>query len=323
MDTDIRPIVVVSRCIEFDMCRYNGQMIPDPFVAALMGFVDFIPVCPEVEIGLGVPRDPIRIVDVNGDLILYQPATGRDLTELMTSFTGIFLDSLGDVDGFILKFRSPSCGPAQVKVYRGMDPKTGAEKGSGFFAAAVLDRFDDLPVEDEGRLKNFSLREHFLIHLFCRAAFRQAKRSGTMNALVAFHTRYKYQFMALNQSRLKVLGRITANHEKLPLDEVFSAYGRELGGMFAAVPKPGRYINMLLHAFGGVSRHLSDDERSFFLRTIEEYRDERIPLGVLTRLIHSWAVRFEDEFLLNQAFLSPYPLDLVSVADSGKGRELG
>jgi len=319
----VRPIVVVSRCIEFDACRYNGQMIPDPFVAELMGFVDFIPVCPEVEIGLGVPRDPIRIVSVDGDLILYQPATGRDLTESMTSFTSQFLDSLDAVDGFILKFRSPSCGPGQVKVYQGMDPKTGAGKGDGFFAAAVLERFGDLPVEDEGRLKNFTLREHFLTHLFCRAAFRRIERIGAMSGLVDFHTRYKYQFMALNQSRLKVLGRIVANHERLPVEKVFSSYGRELGGMFTAVPKPGRYINMLLHAFGGVSRHLSDDERSFFLRTVEEYRDERIPLGVLTGLIHSWAVRFEDEFLLNQAFLSPYPRSLVSVADSGKGRELG
>jgi uncharacterized protein YbgA (DUF1722 family)/uncharacterized protein YbbK (DUF523 family) len=322
MDTDIRPVVVVSRCIEFDRCRYNGQMIPDPFVTALMGCVDFIPVCPEVEIGLGVPRDPIRIVNVDDSLMLYQPATGRDLTESMTSFTSEFLDSLPAVDGFILKFRSPSCGPGQVKVYKGLDPKTGAGKGSGFFAAAVLDRFGDLPVEDEGRLKNFSIREHFLTHLFCRALFRRAKKSGTMSALVDFHTRYKYQFMALNQSRLKILGRIVANHEKLSPAEVFSAYEQHLGDMFAAVPKPGRYINMLLHAFGGVSRHLTDGERAFFLRTIEEYRDERIPLGVPISLIHSWAVRFEDEFLLTQAFLSPYPQVLVSVADSGKGREL-
>lgn len=321
MDTNHKPIVVVSRCIEFDACRYNGQMIPDPFVAALLGFVDVIPVCPEVEIGLGVPRDPIRIVNDGGRLILYQPATGRDLTERMKSFTSRFLDSLESVDGFILKFRSPSCGPSQVKVYQGMDPKTGAGKGSGFFAAAVLERFGDYPVEDEGRLKNFSIREHFLTHLFCRAALRRAEKTGSMKALVDFHTRYKYQFMALNQSRLKVLGRIVANHEKLPVETVFSAYGWELGGMFAAVPKPGRYINMLLHAFGGVSRNLSEGERSFFLRTVEEYRDERIPLGALTRLIHSWAVRFEDEFLLNQAFLSPYPQALVSVADSGKGRE--
>jgi len=322
MDTDHKPVVVVSRCIEFDRCRYNGQMIPDPFVAALKEFVDFIPVCPEVEIGLGVPRDPIRIINENDGLILYQPTTGRDLTDSMTSFSSLFLDSLKFVDGFILKFRSPSCGPSQVKVYKGMDPKTGAGKGSGFFAAAVLEKFRDFPVEDEGRLKNFSIREHFLTHLFCRAAFRRIEKTGSMKAIVDFHTRYKYQFMALNQSRLKILGRITANHEKLPVEKVFSAYGRELGSMFAAIPKPGRYINMLLHAFGGVSQNLSDSERSFFLQTIEEYRDERIPLGVLTRLIHSWAVRFEDAFLLNQAFLSPYPQPLVSVADSGKGREL-
>ncbi|MBN1880743.1 MAG: DUF523 and DUF1722 domain-containing protein [Deltaproteobacteria bacterium] len=322
MDTDHKPIVVVSRCIEFDHCRYNGQMIPDPFVARLSDFVDFIPVCPEVEIGLGVPRDPIRIVEADGGLMLYQPATGRDLTESMRSFTSLFLDSLTAVDGFILKFRSPSCGPGQVKIYKGMDPKGGAGIGSGFFAAAVLKRFGGLPVEDEGRLKNFSIREYFLTHLFCRAAFRRIEKEGSMRALVDFHTRYKYQFMALNQSRLKILGKIVANHEKLPPGEVFISYGRELGRMFAALPRPGRTVNMLLHAFGGVSRHLTENERELFLQTIEEYRDERIPLSVPIRLINSWAVRFEDEFLLNQAFLSPYPQALVSVSDSGKGREL-
>ena len=324
MDTNEnhKPVVVVSKCIEFDRCRYNGQMIPDPFVASLMECVEFIPVCPEVEIGLGVPRDPIRIVNEDGKLILYQPATGRNLTAQMKTFTSSFLNSLTSVDGFILKFRSPSCGPSQVKVYKGMDPKTGAGTGRGFFAAAVLERFGDLPVEDEGRLRNFSIREHFLTHLFCRTAFRRIEKTGSMKAIIDFHTRYKYQFMALNQSRLKALGRIVANHDTLPADEVFSAYRRELGGMFAAIPKPGRYINMLLHAFGGVSRNLSERERSFFLQTIEEYRDERIPLGVPLHLIYSWAVRFEDEFLLNQAFLSPYPPSLVSVADSGKGREL-
>jgi uncharacterized protein YbgA (DUF1722 family)/uncharacterized protein YbbK (DUF523 family) len=322
MDGYERPIVVVSKCIEFDHCRYNGQMIPDPFVARLSDFVDVVPVCPEVEIGLGVPRDPIRIVEKDGALMLYQPATGRDLTASMKSFTATFLDSLSDVDGFILKFRSPSCGPAQVKVYKGTDPKGGAGIGSGFFAAAVRERFPSLPVEDEGRLKNFSIREHFLTHLFCRAAFRRVERTGSMGALVDFHTRYKYQFMALNQSRLKALGSIVANHERLPAEKVFTDYRRELGGVFAAVPKPGRNINMLLHAFGGVSKSLSESERALFLRTVEEYRDERVPLSVPIRLIHSWAVRFGDEFLLGQAFLSPYPQALVSVTDSGKGREL-
>jgi uncharacterized protein YbgA (DUF1722 family)/uncharacterized protein YbbK (DUF523 family) len=316
-----KPVVVVSKCIEFEPCRYNGQMISDRFVSHLKRFVTFIPVCPEVEIGLGTPRPPIRIVSTGNRKILFQPQTGRDVTEKMESFISRYLDGLDAVDGFILKYRSPSCGPRHVKVYSGLDGNAPAFFGSGFFGGAVMERFPHLAVEDEGRLKNFAIREHFLTRIFTRARFRRARKKGMIREMVDFHSAHKYLFMAYNQSRLKNLGRIVASHKKHGYDEVVRDYEEELHAVLGKAPNPGRLINVLLHLFGGVSDKLSGEERKFFLDSIEEYRDERIPLSVLLILVESWAVRFQDEFLLGQVILKPYPAELLEVTDSGKGRE--
>ena len=148
-----RPRIVVSKCIEFDRCRYNGEMVPSEFVRRLMDYADFIPVCMEVEIGLGVPRDPIRVVQVGDALRLVQPSTGKDVTELASSFSSSYLDGLPEVDGFLLKSRSPSCGIKDVKVYpMGEKVASLTAKESGFFGREVMLRFRDLAIEDEARL---------------------------------------------------------------------------------------------------------------------------------------------------------------------------
>jgi uncharacterized protein YbbK (DUF523 family) len=158
----VRPRVVVSKCLGFAACRYNGAIISDDFVARLKDFAALVPVCPEMEIGLGCPRDPIRVLSVDGKRRLVQPSTGRDVTDDMRSFAARFLEALGGVDGFILKSRSPSCGTADTKIFGGMNDDEPIDRGPGFFAAAVLERFPDLPVEDELRLGDEAARERFL-----------------------------------------------------------------------------------------------------------------------------------------------------------------
>jgi uncharacterized protein YbbK (DUF523 family) len=165
----VKPQVFISKCLGFAKCRYNGLTIPDEFVTNLKPHVDFHPVCPEVEIGLGIPRDPIRIVSIKKKLHLVQPATGKDLTEEMTDFSTSFLNSLKTVDGFLLKNRSPSCGIKDVKVYPGTGKVASIARDSGFFGAAVLEKFPFSAIEDEGRLKNYRIREHFLTKLFTLA----------------------------------------------------------------------------------------------------------------------------------------------------------
>jgi uncharacterized protein YbgA (DUF1722 family)/uncharacterized protein YbbK (DUF523 family) len=310
----VRPKVVVSRCLGFDHCRYNGNIISSPIVAKLTEYVDFLPVCPEVEIGLGTPRSPVRIILENGEQRLVQSASGRDLTEVMEEFCTDYLDFTGDVDGFILKYRSPSCGIKDVKVYPTAALKSGAiGKTSGFFGGAVLKKFPYLAIEDEGRLRNARIKEHFMTRIFMLAAFRKVKSEGRMKDLVAFHTENKYLLMAYNQAGLRKLGAIVANKEGLSFQELASEYQMHL---YSALSRPPRYtsiINVLMHAFGHFSQKLSSQEKALFLDWIQKYREGKTSLCPAINAIRSWALRFEDQYLTNQTLFEPYPEGLMEM----------
>lgn len=321
-NTSVKPVIVVSKCLGFDSCRYNGVMIQDDFVSSLKPHVEFIAICPEVEIGLGVPRDPIRIVRQGDMKTLVQPATGKDLTRRMQGFTDNFLDSLSYVDGFVLKFKSPSCGIGNVKIFPNVDAQSPIEKGMGFFGEAVMTRFGLMAVEDEGRLKNFRIRDHFLIKLYSSARFREMRRNFSMKSLIDFHSRNKLLFMAYSQSKANLLGKITANHERRSFEEVLQLYFETMMDLLARPARISSIINTLEHAFGGVSRQLSSKEKKFFLESTQNFRERKIPLSVPLNLLRSWALRFETEYLLTQTFIEPYPLVLMDISDSGKGRDL-
>lgn len=317
-----RPKIVVSRCLGFAHCRYDGAIVPSAEVDALRPFVDFTPVCPEMEIGLGVPRDPIRIVAGDAGERLVQPSTSRDVTSDMKSFAASFLDSLASPDGFILKYRSPSCGIKEVKIYGSAASKVPVRRGRGLFGGAVLSRFGDLPVEDEGRLLNFRIREHFLIRAFTLASFRRVRSSGSIKHLVQFQAENKLLLMAYSQKEMRIMGRLVANLEKRPAGDVIEDY---YGHLKAALLTPPRYtsaINVLMHALGYFSEGLTPKEKAFFLKTLEEYRKAKVPLSVPAGIARSYVVRFETDYLMQQTFFRPYPEELVEITDSGKGRDL-
>ncbi|RXA16804.1 DUF523 and DUF1722 domain-containing protein [Methanosarcina sp. MSH10X1] len=310
----VRPKVVVSRCLEFDRCRYNGDVISSPIVANLVEYVDFLPVCPEVEIGLGVPRNPIRIILENGKQRLVQSASGRDLTEVMEAFCTDFLNSAGDIDGFILKYRSPSCGIKDVKVYSTAALRSGAiGKTSGFFGGIVLRRFPYLAIEDEGRLRNSRIKEHFMTKLFVLAAFRKIKSEGRMRDLIAFHTENKYLLMAYSQAELRQLGNIVANKEGRTFQELIFDYEQHLYNALSKPPKYTANINVLMHAFGYFSEKLSAQEKALFFDLIQKYRDGKTSLCPAINTIRAWAVRFGDQYLMDQSFFEPYPEGLLEV----------
>lgn len=313
-----RPIVIISRCLGFGRCRYNGEVLSNPFIEQFKPWLDFRPVCPEMEIGLPMPRDPIRIVQSGKRLVLYQPATGRDLTQVMAAFNTQFVAQLAEVDGFLLKSRSPTCGPAGVKIYANFQPDARVSAGAGFFARALRKKWSGRPMADEGRLNNFAIREHFLTWLFTRARFRKIAEAGRIRDLVAFQAQNKYLFLALNQDRMRVLGRIAARRSPGSARAVFSAYENELDRLFQEPPTVGAWINVLQHAVGHLNQRLSSRERLFFQNLVEEYRDERVPLSSLTALIQSWALRFDESYLAEQSFLAPFPPVLRSLVDSGR-----
>jgi uncharacterized protein YbgA (DUF1722 family)/uncharacterized protein YbbK (DUF523 family) len=310
----VRPKVVVSKCLGFDHCRYNGGIISSSIVADLVEYVDFLPVCPEVEIGLGIPRDPVRIVLEGGEQRLVQFASGRDVTEIMKAFCNDFLGSAGEVDGFILKYRSPSCGIKDVKVYQSALPKLAAiGKTSGYFGGAVLKEFPYLPVEDEGRLRNPRIKEYFLTRLFMLAAFRKVKSEGSMRDLVKLHTENKYLLMAYSQTELRKLGAIVANKGRRAFQELVSEYEKHLYSALSRPPKYTSSINVLMHAFGHFSEELSSQEKALFFDWIQKYREGKTSLCPAINTIRAWTVRFKDQYLMNQTLFEPYPEGLMEV----------
>jgi len=310
----VKPRVVISKCIEFENVRWDGQIISSDFVKKLMPHVEFVPVCPEVEIGLGVPRYPIRIVLLNGELRLIQPATNLDLTEKMRSFVYSFLDSLQEVDGFILKSRSPTSAIRDAKIYPSTEKKVAPiSKGPGFFAAIVLERFPHLAIEDEGRLRNPRIKEHFLKKLFTLASFREVKTSNSPGNLVRFHSENKLLFKTYDQKETRNLGRIVANQQRKAFDEMVVDYEQHLSKALKRAPKCGSTINVMMKAMGYFSDKLSKREKSFFLDSLEKYRAAELPLSVNTSILKSWIIRFKEDYLLNQTFFEPYPEELADI----------
>jgi uncharacterized protein YbgA (DUF1722 family)/uncharacterized protein YbbK (DUF523 family) len=322
-----RPQVVVSRCLGFDACRYNGVTIPDAFVEQLGSYVTYVTVCPEAEIGLGIPRDPVRIVVVDGAARLVQPATGRDVTEQMRAFAEEFFQGLERVDGFILKGRSPSCGIKDVKQYRASVGKDGKQPiidkaGVGIFGSLVKERYPHLPVEEEGRLSNFTLREHFLTALFTLASFRTVKAAGSVGELVSFHSDNKLLLLAYNESQLRRMGPVVANPLKAAAEDVITTYEAHLWKALVRPPRTTAGINVLMHALGYFSEKLSSEEKAYFLDSLQRYRQHKVPLSVPLNLIGAWIVRFDEPYLARQSFFAPYPEELITISDSGKGRDL-
>ena len=228
-----RAIVVISRCIDFDSCRYNGQVIRASLREELEPFIELRPICPELEIGLGVPRDPVRLVRRPGGPRMIQPSTGRDLTRAMNSFSNGFLDSLAEVDGFILKSRSPSCAIRDSKVFYSEAEDAGHDSGPGLFAGRVLERFPEAAVEDESGLGDERLRHHFLTKLFARASLRLAAADRVRGDLMEFHAANELLLMAYDETRLRRLGRLLADAPSRLSAEVVAEYRAEFAAALA------------------------------------------------------------------------------------------
>ncbi|MFC1563640.1 YbgA family protein [candidate division KSB1 bacterium] len=308
----MKPNIVVSKCLEFEECRYNGQKIPDAFIRRIAPYVNFTKVCPEIEIGLGTPREPIRIVHRESKTRLIQLNTEKDVTSDMNQFSEKFLNSLNDIDGFILKSRSPSCGTHGVKLYPGTHKVQPSGKGSGLFGGEVINRFPYAAIEEETRLNNPRISEHYLTKLFVRTKFRQMKDTGKIKDLVAFHSSEKFLLMAYNKKELTLLGRIAANPDKLQFTEVIEDYEGHLSKAFVRAPSFKSMINTFQHALGYFKNNLSSDEKAYFLRMLDNYRLGILPASAIIALLRSWTIRFQTDYLAQQTFFIPFPEELMN-----------
>ncbi|MBN2605187.1 MAG: DUF523 and DUF1722 domain-containing protein [Bacilli bacterium] len=313
----VKPVIVISSCIEHDRCRYDGSFIASKYVKKLKEYLEFITVCPEMAIGLPSPRESIRLVkrDNVGHIQLLGSKSGTDFTDKMNDFSETYLRKLDPqkIDGFILKSKSPSCGIGQVKLYKDiLKAPLITGRHTGFFGGKVKEIFPTFPIEHEMRLTNDEIREHFLITVFTRARYKEVK---SMKDLVKFHSDNKYLFMVYNQSSLNRLGNIVANHEKYPLLEVKEKYFDEMLKTLNRMPNRKRNINTLTHIYGYFKKDLRIKEKAFFTDSIAKYEAGLIPISAVLSVLRSWVIRFENEYLLSQTLFEPYPVELSEFPD--------
>jgi uncharacterized protein YbgA (DUF1722 family)/uncharacterized protein YbbK (DUF523 family) len=309
-----QPIRVgVSSCLLGQQVRYDGGHKRSRFATDQLGrFVEWVPVCPELESGMGVPRPAMRLVRDDGDVRLLEIASRRDHTARMRGFATKRVRALRGLDlcGYLLKKDSPSCGMARVKVYA--DGGMAKRDGRGLFASALIDAFPSLPVEEEGRLEDARLRENFIERLFAYRRLRDLFLGHWSSArVVAFHTAHKLQLMAHSPVAYRELGRLVASIRGLPRALFRERYEAGFMAALAHLATPGRNANVLQHAAGQLKRHLDPESRAELSELIHDYRRGLVPLVVAVTLLAHHARRHEIGYLNGQTYLAPHPKELM------------
>ena len=303
----------ISACLLGRPVRYNGGHRLDQFITETLGrHVEFVPVCPEVECGLPVPREAMRLVGDDPDTPrLVTSRSGRDLTDRMQAWIGGRLEELAKENllGFIFKSGSPSSGMERVKVYNGKGMPV--LKGVGMFARAFMTRFPLLPVEDDGRLHDDGLRENFIERLFAMKRWQDtlAAEPG-VRGLIAFHTREKLLIMAHSPKHVSRLGALVAHAKERPFPEVRAEYLALLVEALRLKATPAKNANALQHAMGYFKRNLGADEKAELLEVLDHYRLGHVPLIVPVTLVNHYVRVYAQPYLADQSYLHPHPVEL-------------
>ena len=307
----------ISSCLLGETVRYDGGHKRDPYLVETLGrLVEWVPVCPEVEMGLGTPRETIRLVRDTGrvDGVRLVGRSGRQLTSRMQRFARGRLRSLAKaaLSGYILKKDSPSCGLERVKVWHDDDGRAAERNGRGLFAAELVRQYPNLPVEEEGRLHDPVLRENFFERVFAYRRLRALLRSRwTIGALVRWHTTRKLALMAHSPVRYRELGRLVADARDIPRAELAGRYEDEFMSAMRIRATRARHTNALMHAVGHFKRRLDTASRDELLAVLEDYRLDLVPRIVPLTLVRHHARRLKVEYLLDQSYLNPHPKELA------------
>jgi uncharacterized protein YbbK (DUF523 family)/uncharacterized protein YbgA (DUF1722 family) len=309
-----RPIRIgVSSCLLGEAVRYDGGHKRNRFVTdALDPFVEWVPVCPELESGLGVPRPAMRLVRGGAESMLLEIASGRDHTQRMRRFAGRRVRSLREFDlcGYVLKKGSPSCGMMRVKTYgEGGRPR---RDGRGLYATALMEAYPHLPVEDEGRLDDARLRENFIERLFAyRRLLDLFDGRWTTRRVVAFHTAHELQLMTHGAVARHALGRMVTDLAGLPRAELRERYAASFMGALSKPASPTRNANVLRHATGHLKKRITASSRDELAELIHAYRHGQVPLVVPVMLLRHHARLHDIAYLNGQTYLKPHPKELM------------
>jgi uncharacterized protein YbgA (DUF1722 family)/uncharacterized protein YbbK (DUF523 family) len=307
--------VGVSACLLGQPVRYDGGHKRDLYVMDTLGqYFEFVPVCPEVECGLGVPREPMRLVGDPDAPRLVTIKSGLDHTEKMQTWAaGRVAELAGEnLCGFIFKAKSPSSGLTRVKVYN--EKGSPAERGVGLFARAFVDRFPLIPVEDEGRLHDDKLRENFIERIFTltrwRAALAGDGKTSLTARLIAFTSRHKLLLMAHSPELARQIGRLTAEASTWPSDALKHSYETMLMRTLALPATPAKHANVLQHIMGYFKKMLTAGEKAELNEVIDHYRLGLVPLIVPITLLVHYTRKYDVAYLHDQAYLTPHPIEL-------------
>ena len=306
-----RPLIALSSCLNGEKVRFDGAHKRDNWLLEKLGeFVDYRTYCPEVAIGLGIPRPPIRLVERNGDTrVLGVKDPTVDVTEQLQNYAFDVLPKLVDVSGYVFKSKSPSCGMFRVKRYNDKGHPEGNAVGA--FAEVIAQQMPDLPIEEEGRLNDAVLRENFVNRVFVYQRLQQLHADGLRAAsLIAFHSDHKYLVMAHSQAAYKRLGRMLSDLKSCDLDTLFADYQHELMQALKRRVNRARHANVLQHLQGYLKKHTDSGDKAEIGAAIEDYRRGEVPLVVPMRLLRHYFRRHPDDYIARQVYLEPAPAKL-------------
>lgn len=304
----------ISSCLLGHKVRFDGQHKKDPYIVHTLGqFFDFIPVCPEVECGLKVPREAMHLEGDPQNPRLVTVRTHIDLTKRMETYARARVEELAamDLSGFIFKSDSPSSGMERVKVYSqpGSSP---SRNGVGIFARIFMERFPLLPVEEEGRLHDPKLREMFIESVFTLRRWRElCRQKPDVADLMKFHAQHKYLLMAHSPRFLTEAGRIVAGATKKHLEFAISTYEKTLVAALRVKTTTAKNVNVLMHMIGYFKKTLDAGDRAELLECIERYQHGFVPLIVPVTLIAHHVRRLDTPYLKDQVYLQPHPMELA------------
>ena len=308
-----KPQIGVSACLASQAVRFDGGFISNPFVnKECSSFFDIHTMCPEVEMGLGIPRQVIQLRDFDGETrLVYSKNPENDITDAMREFAQRKLKHLPTLDGFIFKKDSPSCGVFKVPV---KNHQSGMRKrnGIGLFAQAFKEKFPQIPTEDEGRLNDKGIRENFLERVYAHYRWRQiAEAENPLQSFRDFHKNYKLVLMAKDNTAYRQLGRIAAAVNKHNFVDLGQQYFCLFMQAMSKIPSHGHHINVMMHILGYLKDHLNKKDKAELLEWFETYREDRVTRGTPLMLLQHHFNQHQNDYIAEQYYFSPFPGKLM------------
>lgn len=302
----------ISSCLLGQEVRFDSGHKHNRYITESLGvYFDYLPFCPEVAIGLGVPRPTIQLREIGSEIrVRGSKDEDFDCTDKLHQYGRDIASQLSEVCGYLFKKGSPSCGMERVKVYK--DSGIPRHDGVGAFAEEIIRARPELPVEEEGRLMDPHLRENFIERVFIMQRWNMESSGGwDARKLVDFHRRHKFILQAHDEVAYRELGRMVADAGKRDIHALSERYIQAMMTALKKIATPGQHTNVLMHIFGFFKEHLGKEDKKELLEIIEEYRQQRVPLVVPITMLKHYLRLFPSEYIAEQYYMNPHPSELM------------